>query len=262
MRKFNTFLLSILILLVATCMVVGSLYHFTDVFKEFKPSADVPPSLEVPDVPNIPNVPDIDKEPEITEPSFFYQFPEYGTYVFNKVYFIPETDSKPITTSLMIKDKTNISLFKKDIYDFYNDRYNGSLDLFKDGFDSNEFELVVIPNYDLQTGTQSLTSDDVDFSFKEKITGDTFYRTYYQSTESSDIIMYTLENDTLIYNKPYADIPVENKKFTIGLYSKTYNVCFINADYNMVGKVDNEYCYFVSDKNYIFCSSLGSVFFE
>ncbi len=103
MKKVNTFLLFILVLLVIGCIVTGALYHFTDVIKVKSPSQDKP-SLETPIAPDKPNEVVVNKELVSTT----YVSEKYGTFEVPVNHIVKNTNDFGPYTYLYFPNGTNL----------------------------------------------------------------------------------------------------------------------------------------------------------
>lgn len=178
-----------------------------------------------------------------TEPSWTIVTKEYGTFYLVDIYNLPETGSERFRKSnICWRPNANLVGVKQDIYENNKDSHRFDKDI-------SEFELVVIPDFNTDTNTQTNTLASSHINYKEKITGN-LYKPW-SSNYYSNIEMYILDGEIITYNKSYSNIPAEEKSFSIGLYDrKTNNAYLYIAEF--VEKIDNEYYAIVSDTNYVF----------
>ena len=113
MKKVNTFLLFILVLLVIGCIVTGALYHFTDVIKVKSPSQDKP-SLETPIAPDKPN--DVVVNKELVSTTIVNE--TYGTFELSANSMI--LNYMEIQRDLLFENGTNFNYLMEESLDLYN----------------------------------------------------------------------------------------------------------------------------------------------
>ena len=124
MKKVNTFLLFILILLVIGCIVTGALYHFTDVIKVKSPSQDKP-SLETPIAPDKPN--DVVVNKELVSTTIVNE--TYGTFELSANSMI--LNFSEIQRDLLFENGTNFNYLLDETIALFNS-FNLSEPLIKD----------------------------------------------------------------------------------------------------------------------------------
>lgn len=113
MKKVNTFLLFILILMVIGCIVTGALYHFTDIIKVKSPSQDKP-SLETPIAPDKPNEVVVSKE--LVSTTIVNE--TYGTFELSANSMI--LNYMEIQRDLLFENGTNFNYLMEESIDLYN----------------------------------------------------------------------------------------------------------------------------------------------
>ncbi len=120
-----------------------------------------------------------------------------------------------------------------------------------------KYKLVVIPEFNSETNTQNPIAG-THINYEEKVVASV---RYYSSPVASDIEAYVLKDNVITYNKPYEEIPEDEKRFTIGFYRYDENGVGTNYIFIWMNGVfqkntNNEYVYFTSNTNYVFASML------
>ncbi len=190
----------------------------------------------------------VDKPP--TDESLVLTTKDYGTFIFTKGKQIATTYDKGIPSRIngLLLPNTNISAVILDNWYSNNDTVQQT------------YKLVVIPEFDIKTRTQN-TIAGTHINYSEKINASVSFGMGGSGggTLSDNIEAYILEDNIITYNKPYEDIPAEEKRFAIG-FCKVQNegsshIYFWGDVMWQIGN-DGEYMFFTSDTNCVFSQNL------
>lgn len=175
---------------------------------------------------------------------------DYGTFIFTKGKQISTTYDKGIPSRIngLLLPNTKLSAVILDNHYASNE------------IDAQSYKLVVIPEFDIESKTQN-TNAGKHINYSEKINASVSFDSGGSGggTLSDNIEAYILEDNIITYNKPYEDIPAEEKRFAIG-FCKVQNegsshIYFWGDVMWQIGN-DGEYMFFTSDTNCVFSQNL------
>ena len=174
---------------------------------------------------------------------------DYGTFAFIKGKQISTTYDKGIPSRIngLLLPNTNISPVILDNQFASND------------IDAQSYKLVVIPEFDIETRTQN-TIAGTHINYSKKINASVSFGMGGSGggTLSDNVEAYILEDNIITYNKPYEDIPANEKRFAIG-FCNVQNESSLRIYFwgNAIWQKGNgEYMFFISDTNCVFSQNL------